>query len=342
LVEDQAWKGFELDMSYELLENSRIAGTGKLLPANGPELPLEFSGNLETKQWDVKLAATALKLAKLRGLLSIAHVKLPAEIKLTDGYIEMQGTLHLDDDLTASMQITGHDMVASMHKSRIVDAGFAFDVAYDKTLRVKGPLAVGVIELAGGVDVKHFEAELDLEGPDRFELKNVFAEVFDGQLKLGSAQYSGQQLTDTKVEFTHLNLDKLLAFADVDGLQGTGFLDISLPVGDDSTGLHIKNGTFSSTGPGRLAYSRQGLASSNIGLKALENFQFKELSGTFNYQSDGNYLMNVRLDGNNPDLYDGHPVVFNLNINGLLPAVFESMFMTGSFEESILREIRNQ
>jgi hypothetical protein len=233
-------------------------------------------------------------------------------------------------------------MVAALHESRAVGAGFDFDLVYDKTLKVAGPLSIGMLELAGGIDVSHVRAELYLEGPEHFELKNVFAEVFDGRLELGSAQYSEQQVADTTVDFTHLNLEKMLKYADVDGLQGTGFLDISLPVGSDQTGLHIKNGRFGSTGPGRLAYAKQGLAASNIGLKALENFQFKDLSGTFNYQSDGNYLMNVRLDGKNPDLYDGHQVVFNLNINGLLPAVFESMFITGSFEESILKEIKKR
>jgi len=133
-----------------------------------------------------------------------------------------------------------------------------------------------------------------------------------------------------------------LAFTEIDGLAGTGFLDISLPVGSDQTGFHVKNGTFSSIGPGRLAYTKEGIAGSNIGLKALENFQYKDLSGTLNYQSDGNYVLTIRLEGKNPDLYGGHPVVFNLNVNGLLPEFFESMFMTGSFEESILKQIKSR
>ena len=84
------------------------------------------------------------------------------------------------------------------------------------------------------------------------------------------------------------------------------------------------------------------MAGSNIGLQALENFQYEELSGTLNYQSDGTYLVTVRLEGKNPDLYGGHPVLFNLNINGSLPALFEAMFRTGSFEEAILEEINSR
>jgi hypothetical protein len=194
--------------------------------------------------------------------------------------------------------------------------------------------------LAGGVDVTHIKADLNLEDIDTFGLKNLYAEVFDGQLSLGSLRFSEKRIEDTTVELHHINLGKILAFADIDGLEGTGFLEISLPVGSDQAGIHVKNGTFKSAGPGRLAYTKEGMAGSNIGLQALENFQYKVLSGTVNYQSDGAYQITIRLEGENPDLYGGHPVAFNLNINGSLPELFEAMFMTGSFEESILKQIK--
>ena len=55
---------------------------------------------------------------------------------------------------------------------------------------------------------------------------------------------------------------------------------------------------------------------------------------------DGAYKITIRLEGKNPDLYGGHPIVFNLNIGGSLPELFEAMFITGSFEESILKQIK--
>ncbi len=74
-------------------------------------------------------------------------------------------------------------------------------------------------------------------------------------------------------------------------------------------------------------------------MQALENFHYQDLSGTLDYQSDGTYKMAIRLEGANPDLYDGHPIVFNLNISGSLPELFEALFITGNFEESILKQI---
>ena len=197
-----------------------------------------------------------------------------------------------------------------------------------------------MVALAGGVDVAHIRADLNMENTETFGLTNLYAEVFDGQLNLSSLRFSENRFEDTTVELNHINLGRILAFADIDGLDGTGFLDIALPIGSDQIGVYVKNGTFNSNGPGHLAYTKEGVAGSNIGLQALENFQYKDLSGKINYQSDGAYQIAIRLEGKNPDLYGGHPIVFNLNIGGSLPELFEAMFMTGSFEESILRQIR--
>jgi len=338
--DNQAWKGFDLDLSFNLLKQNDVSGAGKLAFSSGPVLPLEFAGNTGSMRWDIRLAPATIRLAKLRSLLSVAGIKLPGSIKMTDGELDLQGDVRVGDDMTASMLIDGRDLIASLHSSRLMGGGFAFNAGYDGRPRASGPLTIERLELAGDIDLRNIKAELELEDVDRFELKNLYAEVFDGRVELDSLKYSQDGIADTTVRLSHLDLGQLLAYVDVDGLQGSGTLDITLPIGSDKTGLHVKNGVFVSSGNGRLAYTKEGMAGSNIGLQALENFHYKSLSGTLDYQSDGAYLMNVRLEGANPDLYEGHPVVFNLNINGNLPALFEAMFMTGSFEESILKQIK--
>ena len=246
------------------------------------------------------------------------------------------------DEIIANMTIKGHDMSASMLESSAHKASFTFNTSYGNTISASGPVSIATVALAGGVDVTHIRADLKLEDMDTFGLKNLHAEVFDGQLKLDSLRFEENRIEDTTIELSHINLGRLLAFAHVDGLKGTGFLDLSLPVGSDQLGVYVRNGTFSSNGPGRLAYTKEGVAGSNIGLQALENFQFKDLSGTLNYQSDGAYQITIHLEGKNPDLYGGHPIVFNLSIGGSLPELFEAMFITGSFEESILKQIRTK
>ena len=133
-----------------------------------------------------------------------------------------------------------------------------------------------------------------------------------------------------------------MAFAEIDGLDGTGYLDASFPLSQKPSGMIINNGTFNSTGAGRLSYVKEAVVAANIGMQALENFHYKQLSGTINYKADGEYQISIRLEGSNPDLYEGYPVIFNLSINGVMPALFESMFITGSFEEAILKQVKSQ
>ncbi len=337
--EGELWSGFNVDLTYSLRSNTDVRGEGLLTFDNGPALPINFAGNTEAERWKITLPSSTIKLAELGSLLRVAHIELPASVRLTDGFIDLQGNVAVNDEITAKMAINGYEMTASMHESNANQAGFSFKTDYDQMLSASGPISIEAVVLAGGVDVTHISADLILEKSETFLLQNLYAEVFDGVLNLDSLQFSNTHIEDTTAELTHINLGHLLAFADIDGLQGTGLLEISLPLSSDETGVFVKNGRFSSTKPGRLTYTQEGVAGGNIGLQALENFQYQDLSGTIDYQSDGAYQIGIHLEGKNPDLYGGHPIVFNLNISGTLPALFEALFITGDFEESILKQI---
>lgn len=337
--EGETWTGFDFDVTYNLLGNTDVSGAGNITFNSSLEFPIEFAGNIQAGKWGITLPATQIQMAQLAGLLEVANFELPASIKLTDGYIDLQGSIAVDDEITATMAINGHEMAASMLESSVRKAGFSFDTTYGRTISASGPLSIEAVTLAGGVAVTHILADLKLESTESFGIQNLYAEVFDGQLNLENLRFSDSRLEDTTIELSHINLGHLLAFADIDGLEGTGFLEISLPAGSDESGVYIKNGIFHSAGPGRLAYTQAGVANSNIGMQALANFQYKDFSGTIDYQSDGAYQISIRLEGRNPELYDGYPIVFKLNISGSLPKLFEALFMTGDFEESILKRI---
>ncbi len=338
--EGETWTGVDFDVTYALFSNTDVDGSGMLKFDSGIDMPFKFTGNAQAEQWNITLPATTIKLSQLGNLLRVAHFELPESVQLTGGYIDFKGDIVVDDEINAKMIITGREMGGSMLESSARNSSFIFNTSYGSTISASGPVSIEAVALAGGIEVANIGAELNLESMDTFGLKNLHAEVFDGQLILGSLRFSENRIEDTALELSHINLGRVLAFADIGGLEGSGFLDVSLPVGSDQGGIYIKNGTFSANGPGRLAYTTEGVAGSNIGLQALENFQYKDLSGSLNYQSDGGYQLTIHLEGRNPDLYGGHPIVFNLNIGGSLPELFEAMFLTGSFEESILKRIR--
>lgn len=336
----ESWTGFDFDLRYALLSNSDTDGSGTVLFDGGLAMPIEFNGNTNANVWNITLPVSTIEIEQLSNLLAVAHFDLPDFLKLIDGSIDVQGGIVAGDIMTANLLVKGSEIDASVLESKVRQVNFAFNTSYENSISAKGPVTISVIELAGGVDVAEVKFELNLQNPDTFSLDNLQAEVFDGQISLDRLRFSGNSIEKTTVALDNINLGRLLAFADVDGLSGTGNLQISLPLESDQSGAHIEDGTFHSMGPGLLAYKQEGVASGNIGLQALENFHYQDLSGTINYQSAGAYMINLRLEGENPDLYGGHPIVFNLNLGGSLPDVFEAMFITGNFEEAVLMQVK--
>ena len=341
-INGELYTGFDFDVVYSLLSNTDIDGSGLMVFDSGVDLPILFTGNLQTQKWGITIPAADFSLSQLQPLLPVAHLELPDLIKLSDGHISLQADITVDEDINAVMNIKGYEISAAMLESSASSADFAFAASYGEFISAQGPLSIEVIALAGGIDITGVRVEMDIEDTDSVSLSALHADVFDGHLFVDSLRYSENEIAGTVIDITQINLSRLLAFADIDGLEGTGKLDISLPAGNDQQGIFIKDGTFKSIVPGRLVYTKEGFAGSNIGLQALENFEYENLSGSINYQSDGNYLIGVRLEGRNPDLYGGHPIVFNLNINGILPEMFKSLFITGDFEESILNQVKTR
>ncbi|MGB0495901.1 MAG: intermembrane phospholipid transport protein YdbH family protein, partial [Kangiellaceae bacterium] len=105
----------------------------------------------------------------------------------------------------------------------------------------------------------------------------------------------------------------------------------------------VENGHFSSNRPGILKYDsgqNQEDVEANIALHALQDFHYDKLEGTINYNKEGAYEIKLHLLGSNPSLYDGYPIDFDLNLNGELSDVFQSVFLTGDFEKSIIEKAK--
>ena len=105
----------------------------------------------------------------------------------------------------------------------------------------------------------------------------------------------------------------------------------------------IKDANFKALSKGLIKYTYTDTDSGeeeNIALKALKNFHYDSLDGTFSYNKEGLYHIKLHLLGSNPDLYDGYPVDFILNLRGELSGVFRSLFLTGNFEDAIMEQVK--
>ncbi len=342
--EDEMYQGIDLDVGYALLSDKRVEGQGDLLLAGEVRTPIRFSGGLDSGDWLIEILPAQLSLRQAVQALETTVGKMPGELKLGGGTIDIEGSLNLGNVIQGNMNISGKALGFSLAESTIEGVDFNISGRLDETLAGAGWLSIDRIGLAAGLDLLRTRVSLSSMTPDTIELDDLRAEFFGGQLSADHIWLSPEGLTDTLIKMTDIDLGQVLEFVDVGGLSGTGKLEISLPAGSQGYSLYIRNGVFQANGPGILSYSGSISQSpvENIGLSALDNFHYVELDGTIDYHPDGSYQLKVHLEGSNPNVYNGYPIALNLNIGGILPEAFEALFLTGDFEKAILNKIKQE
>ena len=143
------------------------------------------------------------------------------------------------------------------------------------------------------------------------------------------------------LELSHIDLGQLVALPAVPGLSGSGPLDGVLPIIYRDGHVEIKEGQLNNVDAGTLKYAPTLAIPDNPGLQALRNFHFRQLRTQLWYATDGTYRTQVKLDGSNPDFYNGYPLRFGLTINGKLPGLFRSALFSGDFNRHILEQLQS-
>jgi len=331
--------GFDVDAQARLPAIGPVTGTGTFRAGSAVALPFAFNANLDTGVNTATLADAALPAAELQTLAGAFGVEWPAGVIVTGGELRLDGQLILADALTGEIDVVAGDIEAGFAESVIYDLSANLALSLGETITGGGPVTAGQLALAAGLDMTELVLDVALESNGDIVARNVTGQLFDGQVAIQEAGWRAGELAPATVDWRGFDLAALLQFMDVAGLEGSGTMNASVPVQPLGEGLAIAAGQFTATGPGRIAYSAGGPAT-NIGLRALENFHYDTFSGTIDYDPAGPYAVKMDLLGRNPDLYGGHPVKFGLNLGGEMPAVFRSLFLTGSFEEALLERLR--
>ncbi len=146
-----------------------------------------------------------------------------------------------------------------------------------------------------------------------------------------------------------LDLGQLFGLTRLPGLSGQGRVQGSLPVRIMNGVAVIEAGEFATAGPGWLRYRpterltalEAGGANVSLLLQALENFHYEALRITLDGPTDAEMDIKLHVRGANPELYDGHPIEFNLNLRGELANILRSGFATYQLPERIRQQMRS-
>jgi len=232
------------------------------------------------------------------------------------------------------MEIRGLDVRVDNEQNRVDRLGVA--------------LSAPSLKLAAGTIAEDLDVKLRVS-PEKVHVNTARTRLFDGEISLRPVSFSPDDDTIVLLaDIDGLSLEKVIALLEQDTTDMTG--EVAGPVRivlNTETGIEINKGDLHSVRGGVLRVHLNQDASAaaqlnNIALRALEDFQYEELNASVLYKPDGEYRIEARILGRNPEVLDGHPIALNPTIEGRLPALFRAFFITGDFNRAIIERLQQE
>lgn len=317
-------------------------GSGAGLPDLGWEL--STSGDTGRVAIDIRDSAAAIQAS----LAPYAAIVAP-DLQILAGGLE--GRYQMDWDAVRErtiLELEAASVDADLGGMEIRGLDVRVRNMDDGIERLGVAVSAPTLQLAAGTVAEELEMTIRVSPPD-LHLDTARTRLFNGRISLRPVSF---RLDDDEIELVMdidaLSLESVMTLMELETTELTG--EVSGPVRvilHSDSGVEINKGDLRSVRPGVLRFhpdpdSSMTAEVDNIALRALQDFQYDELNATVVYKPDGGYRISARILGRNPDVLDGHPIAFNPTIEGRLPALFRSFFITGDFNQAIIRRLQEE
>lgn len=214
-----------------------------------------------------------------------------------------------------------------------------------KLQQINHGLVLGPVEL---------NAVYKTKAPDwlkgKLDLKQLQLALFGGQVRGAEQQIDLSKDAKVLLQLDKLQLAELLKQHPSADMTGQGTISGTLPLSIEQGKLTVAQGSVAALEPGgKIAYQSekaQAMAASNQGMKivmqALQNFHFSVLSAGVSYSKEGQLLLALKLEGNNPDFEKGRAVNFSINLEENLPAMITSLQLSGQVSELVKKRVQQR
>ncbi|MDA1308677.1 MAG: YdbH domain-containing protein [Proteobacteria bacterium] len=200
-----------------------------------------------------------------------------------------------------------------------------------------GPRTLTMQAMTLGVPIENPRISFSLDGLDAIVVTDLSGGFAGGTVSARDVRITPDQPTTAAIEVEGVSASALAGLAKVDGLQAEGALSGSLPVTwTPGVGLAVVGGHLTAQGPGTVRYQagdrdavlRQSGEQVGLMLDALSDFNYTTLGLTLDGRPSSGYRIALALEGANPNLYDGYPVRFNLDLSGQLDDIIKTGYRT--------------
>ena len=239
--------------------------------------------------------------------------RLSAEVRVgPEGDLDVDGRSHLEGvtgvfNRTAFSGLSGR-ILASLEDNRLT-ARFR-----DLTAEQVNPgIPVNALRFTGDYTAPVAKT---LEG--KLNVQQARARFLDGTLRVPPGVYDlAGNAGRIPVQVQDISLGRLMEVYPAEGLDGSGLISGRIPL--------------------RMLGGNQAM---DVVVQALQNFHYSVLSSTIDYDETGKLTLDLRLEGKNPELRGGQPVVLNVNLEEDIPALLTSLQLSGRVNEAVTERVR--
>jgi Dicarboxylate transport len=262
------------------------------------------------------------------------------------GTVALEGTLGwgAGDGIAADLQLLLEELAFATGPARFsrVNGVVEIDQLSPLTTPPGQQLAIGLLDL--GLPLTRGLVVFELQPGPALAVERLRWDFAGGTIRAAPFRV-GSAVSDIilTLEAERLDLAQLFALTRLDGLSGEGTISGTLPIRISGAEAVIEGGELRALGPGWLRYRSAGVPAAlqqggenvSLLLQALENFRYEALRITLDGRTDAEMDIGLHVEGANPDLYDGYPIEFNLDLEGELANILRSGLASYQIPERI-------
>ncbi len=332
------------------LEGTLNANTG--LTAN---LVLR-SGSESNFTADIRAAMAAQNAGEA---LAATLLNWPELLSLDNGELTLQANLRLNSNepLAADAWLDLKDVSGVMDRTALTNLSgrLLFALEADTLTTALRDIRIGEVDSGIGIGpiqlLADYEANLAAPLRGQLAVQQATAEFLGGRLRVAPRTVDlSNRPWHVPIDVYDLSLERLLQAYPAEGFSGTGTLTGRIPVAVTDAGVRVDEGALRAVSPGgklimpaeRLQAMLGSSDAMDLVVQALQNFHYSVLESTIDYDEEGKLALGLRLEGENPDLRGGQPVVLNINLEEDIPALLTSLQLSGRVNEAVTERVRER
>lgn len=200
-------------------------------------------------------------------------------------------------------------------------------------VRIANPIEATLAHIDVGLPITNTSWKYRFDTQSRrLNISDFCTSLLDGNLSVPSFDYDpARKLNDAAVVLSDINVESIVNLAEYPGLRVDGYISGYLPLVLEDNKITIEQGLVGALNPGgNIRYTpSSSVPSSNSGLQlvndALLNYQYQTMNTEVYYDTDGELLLKVQLQGSNPDMNNGQDINLDVNITDNIPSLLKSL-----------------